>query len=126
MTYDLWFWIMVVVGGVCAVAGVFFALRKEGPNEVTILSAAAVLLATIAYAAASIIRPLIGDPARGSVPEFWGYMITQLSIPVAGIWWSLIERTRWSNLVLAAVGLIGIVMAARMNQIWYGVAGIAP
>ncbi|GAA1353043.1 hypothetical protein [Falsarthrobacter nasiphocae] len=121
--FDLWFWVMAVVGTLCAAAGIWFALRNDPPNDVTIVAAGLVFLATVVYAAASVIRPLVGDPATGNVAEFWAYMLTQLVLPVGGIWWSLVERTRWSNLVLAAVGLVGIVMAARMNQIWYGVAG---
>ncbi len=126
MDFDVYFWIMCAAGLLCAAAGVFFFLRKEAPNDITLLGAGAVLAATIVYAAASIIRPLAGDHARGNVPEFWAYMITQLSIPVAAAWWALVERTRWSNLILAAAGLVGIVMAARMNQIWYAAGGMAP
>jgi drug/metabolite transporter (DMT)-like permease len=126
MAFDVYFWIICAAGLLCAAAGVVFFLRKEPPNDITLLGAGAVLLATLVYAAAGIIRPLVGDSARGNVPEFWAYMITQISIPVAGAWWALVERTRWSNLILAAVGLVGIVMAARMNQIWYAVGGMTP
>ena len=40
-------------------------------------------------------------------------------IPLGAVYWAILERTRWSNFVLAAVGVTVLVMGARMNQIWY-------
>lgn len=45
--------------------------------------------------------------------------MTALLLPVGAVYWAILERTRWSNFVLAAVGVTALVMAARMNQIWY-------
>jgi len=46
-------------------------------------------------------------------------MITALVLPLGAVYWSVVERTRWSNFVMAVVGVTALVMAARMNQIWY-------
>jgi hypothetical protein len=116
---DAYFYIILVVGLlstlICAVAGIL----KKAPNDITILSVAAVELALLVYLVGSIIRVIAGEPIAGEAWEFWGYLGTALLLPVAAVYWSVLERTRWSNFVLAAVGVTALVMAARMNQIWY-------
>lgn len=116
---DAYFYIILVVGLlstiICTVAGIL----KKAPNDVTILSVAAVELALLVYLVGSIIRVVAGEPIAGEAWEFWGYLGTALLLPVAAVYWSILERTRWSNFVLAAVGVTALVMAARMNQIWY-------
>ena len=112
---DAYFYIILVVGllstGVCLLAGIL----KKAPNDVTILSVAAVEVALLVYLVGSI----AGEPIAGEAWEFWGYLATAMLLPPAAVYWSILERTRWSNFVLAAVGVTALVMAARMNQIWY-------
>lgn len=116
---DAYFYIILVVGllstGICVVAGIL----KKAPNDVTILSVAAVELALVIYLVGSVIRVIAGEAIAGEAWEFWGYLATAMLLPPAAVYWSILERTRWSNFVLAAVGVTALVMAARMNQIWY-------
>ena len=116
---DAYFYIILVVGllstAVCLAAGIL----KKAPNDVTILSVAAVEVALIVYLVGSVIRVVAGEPIAGEAWEFWGYLVTAMLLPPAAVYWSILERTRWSNFVLAAVGVTALVMAARMNQIWY-------
>lgn len=122
MTPDIWFWISLIVCLLSTVICVVAALAKKGPNDVTILSVAAVELFLLVYLVASIMRQANGEQISGAGWEFWGYLITVVVLPIGAVYWSLLERSRWSNLVLGAVGLIVIVMMYRMMQIWYGVA----
>jgi hypothetical protein len=116
---DAYFYIILVVGLlstiICAGAGIM----KKAPNDTTILSVAAVELSLLVYLIGSIVRVAGGEPIAGEPWEFWGYMATALLLPVGAVYWAILERTRWSNFVLAAVGVTAVVMAARMNQIWY-------
>lgn len=116
---DGYFYLILAVGlissGICLVAGIL----KKAPNDVTILSVAAVELVLIVYLVGSIVRVVGGEPIAGEAWEFWGYLATAMLLPPAAVYWSILERTRWSNFVLAAVGVTALVMAARMNQIWY-------
>ncbi|MEG9247611.1 hypothetical protein V6S67_05880 [Arthrobacter sp. Soc17.1.1.1] len=100
------------------------ALLRQPPNDITILSVAAVELFLLAYAVGAVIRQLTGDPVLGEAWEFWGYLLTALLVPVGAFWWAILEKTRWSNYVLAAAGLTVFVMLVRMEQIWDGVAGL--
>ena len=116
---DVYFYIILTVGLVSTVICVTAGILKKGPNDLTILSVAAVELALLVYLVGSIIRVASGEPIAGEAWEFWGYLATALLLPVAAVYWSILERTRWSNFVLGAVGVTALVMAARMNQIWY-------
>lgn len=119
---DGYFWAVLTVGLISTLICVGAGAKGYGPNDITILSVAAVELTLLVYLAASIIGAANGNGPSGPAWEFWAYLLTALVIPVAGVYWSLIERSRWSNFVLAAVGLIALVMTARMNQIWYGMS----
>ncbi|MEJ1180130.1 MULTISPECIES: hypothetical protein [unclassified Pseudarthrobacter] len=116
---DAYFYIILAVGllssGICLVAGIL----KKAPNDLTILSVAGVELSLVVYLVGSIVRVVAGEPIAGEAWEFWGYLVTAMLLPPAAVYWSILERTRWSNFVLAAVGVTALVMAARMNQIWY-------
>lgn len=100
------------------------ALLRQPPNDITILSVAAVELFLLAYTVGAVIRQATGDPVLGEAWEFWGYLLTALLVPVGAFWWAILEKTRWSNFVLAAAGLTVFVMLFRMEQIWDGVAGL--
>jgi hypothetical protein len=116
---DAYFYMMLVVGllssGICLGAGIL----KKAPNDYTILSVAAVELALLVYLVGSVVRMIAGEQIAGEAWEFWGYLATAMLLPPAAVYWAILERTRWSNFVLAAVGVTALVMAARMNQIWY-------
>lgn len=96
------------------------AIIKQPPNDVTILAVAAVELFLLVYLVAAVFRQLGGEPVMGESWEFWGYLVTALLLPVGAFWWAVLERSRWSNLVLGAVGVTIFVMLVRMEQIWDG------
>lgn len=114
----------LVVCGVSALLCVGAALLRQPPNDITILATAAVELFLVAYAVGAVIRQVTGEPVLGEAWEFWGYLLTALVVPVGAFWWSILEKTRWSNYVLAAAGATVFVMLFRMEQIWDGVAGL--
>lgn len=112
--------VTLLSGAVCIIA----ALLKHGPNDITLLSVAAVELFLLVYGVAGIIRQASGEAVAGESWEFWGYLITALLVPVAAFWWSIMDRSRWSNLVLAAAGITVFVMLVRMEQIWDGAPAV--
>lgn len=124
MIVDPLFVIGAVVCLACFALCVGAAILRQGPNDLTILSAAAVELFLLVYGVFSLIRLAGGQTIAGQPWEFWGYLLTALLIPVGAVWWSLMDRTRWSNLVLGAVGATVFVMLFRMEQIWDGAAAI--
>ncbi|MFI5085042.1 MAG: hypothetical protein ACHP7K_03820 [Actinomycetales bacterium] len=122
MSADGWFYAALVVGLVSTAICVGAAALKKVPNDVTLLSVAAVELFVLVFLVASIVRVAGGEHIAGQAWEFWAYLVTAAVIPIGGFYWAILERSFWSNYVLGAVGVTVIVMMARMAQIWYGTA----
>ena len=119
--------VMFVVGtAVCAASmltcWVMTALRGH-PADSSIVSLAAVELYLIAYGVYAGFRQLASAATIvGEGWEFWGYVLTALLLPVGVFVWAMVDRTRWSNLVMSFVGPVVFVMLYRMEEIWWGSA----
>lgn len=98
--------------------GLGFAKRK--PSFLSLGALALVQLGLLIQLIASIVLVAVGKRAELDTVEFFAYLIVALMIPFAAAFWALIERTRWSTLVLAVGALTVAVMLVRMNQIWTG------
>jgi uncharacterized membrane protein YjjP (DUF1212 family) len=61
-----------------------------------------------------------GARAKTDTIEFFGYLIVAMMIPLAAGFWALVERNRWSTMVLAFAAATVAIMLARMQQIWFG------
>jgi hypothetical protein len=107
--------VALVAGLVCLALG--FAGRS--PNDLTMGATALVELLLIAQLVVTIIAPTLGNEPRGNLAEFYIYLISALLLPLAGGFWALIERTRWSTVILGVVCLAIAVMTYRMGQIWF-------
>lgn len=99
---------------ICVVAG---ALGRT-PNDVTLGSLAVVELLLLGQLIISIVAPFVGNEPTGSALEFWVYLVSVLLVPLAAGFWALLERSRWSTLVLAVAGVSVAIMVYRMWQIW--------
>lgn len=117
--YDGWFWASVLLGTLSFLVCVFQALRGRAPSDLTQGSVLLQEVFLLVYGLGSIVMLFVGPEASGNVLEYWGYLLTALIIPAGTFIWSLVERSSWSNWVLAATGPTIIVMVYRMNFIWY-------
>ncbi len=61
-----------------------------------------------------------GNQAKGDTVEFFGYILTALIVPPAAVGWAIVDRSRWSTVVLGVSGLTVAIMLVRMWQIWTG------
>ena len=115
-----WFTIVQVViataGGLLAV---ILGLAGRKPNDLVMGIAALVELLLIVQLVVAIASPAFGNTASGDVLEFYIYLISAVLLPVAGGFWALIERSRWSTVILGALCLAVAVMVYRMNVIWF-------
>ena len=103
-----------LVGLVCVVLG----LAGRKPNDVTVLALGAVELLLLAQLVVAIVAPFVGNAPTGNPLEFWMYLVAAVIIPPLAIVWALVERTRWSNVVLGGAAFAVAVMLWRMEQIW--------
>ncbi|MDQ4502712.1 hypothetical protein [Sinomonas sp. ASV322] len=120
MITDPFYWIGVAVCAISLVVCLVAAVTKRYPGDAAILSVAAVELFLVAFAVGAAIRQSSGEPVRGESWEFWGYAATAFVLPIAAFWWAVLDKSRWSNVVLAAVPVTVFVMLFRMEQIWNG------
>ncbi len=115
----LWFTIAqvgvaVAAGLLCLVLG--FAGRRPSDLSVGALGLVEVLL--LAQIVVAIVAPLAGNPPTGSLLEFWVYLVSAALLPPAAVVWALLERSRWSTVIMGVAALAVAVMVWRMHAIW--------
>ncbi|KQV05189.1 hypothetical protein [Leifsonia sp. Root112D2] len=106
--------VAVIAGVLCIVVG----LIGRAPGDLTMGATALVELLLIAQLVVAIVSPFAGNEPTGSLAEFYIYLISALILPFAGGFWALLERNRWSTVILGVVCLAIAVMLYRMNAIW--------
>ncbi|MDR2997009.1 MAG: hypothetical protein LBU78_02700 [Microbacterium sp.] len=115
----LWFTIVQIAlacasGLFCLIAG--FAGRR--PSDWTVGSLAIVELLLLVQVVVAIVAPFAGNPPSGDLLEFWVYLVAAVLLPLGGVAWALLERSRWSTVILGVVGLSLAIMLWRMQTIW--------
>jgi hypothetical protein len=114
-----WFtWSLVVVALVAGILCVVSGLAGKLPADLTMGSAVLVEILLIVQLAIAIVAPLVGNRPTGSLLEFYIYLISAMLIPPLAVVWALVERTRWSTVILGIASLAIAVMVYRMFQIW--------
>ncbi len=114
-------WYTVVEVAVAAAAGVLcviLGLFGVKPGDLSMGAAALVELLLVGQLGIAIVAPLVGNSPTGSLLEFYIYLVVALVLPVLAGFWALVERDRWSTVVLGVACLAIAVMAVRMNIIW--------
>lgn len=112
-------WVMVAVSLGAAFIAVGYALAGSPPNDYSLGATLLVAIMLVVQVVITIWQQVSGLGPTGDIVEFWSYLITAVLIPPAAIVWGLIERSRWSTLVLAIVGFSIAVMVYRMHHIWF-------
>ena len=114
-------WFTFVQVGVAVAAGLFCViagLAGRRPSDWTVGSLALVELLLIAQVVIAIVAPFAGNPPSGSLLEFWVYLVSAVLLPVGAVAWALLERSRWSTVIMGIAALSIAVMVWRMQVIW--------
>jgi hypothetical protein len=106
--------IALAAGVLCLVLG--FARRT--PSDLSMGPIALVAVLLIAQLVMAAIAPGMGNHPRGSLLEYWLYQVAIVLLPLIAMAWALVDRTRWSVVVLGVAGLAVSVMLVRMWIIW--------
>ena len=111
--------VVALVGGGLAlfVLGAVLAGLGKVPGRV-VLGLAALLEVVVAVQVVWAVLSLVDGyrPAETLVVVF--YLLGVLVVLPVVVAWSLAERTRWSNLVVAVGALTVMAMTARLDQMW--------
>lgn len=115
----LWFTLIevavaVVAGLLCLVLG----LIGRRPSDWTVGALALVELLLVVQIVIGIVSPLAGNPPTGSLLEFWVYLVSAVLLPPLAVGWALLERSRWSTVIMGVAALAIAVMVWRMQVIW--------
>ncbi|MCK2022050.1 hypothetical protein KZC52_03885 [Microbacterium sp. kSW2-24] len=106
--------VAVVAGAFCVVAG----LAGRRPSDWSVGAVALVEALLVAQVVTAIIAPLVGNPPTGDLLEFWVYLVSAVLLPVGAVLWALMERSRWSTVILGVAALAIAIMVWRMHVIW--------
>ena len=112
-------WVMVALSLAASLLAIGYSLAGSPPNDYTLGAMLVIGVLLIIQVVITIWQQAIGNSATGDVVEFWAYLLTAVVLPPAAIVWGLVERSRWSTLVLALVGFSVAVMVYRMHHIWF-------
>ncbi|KJL18421.1 hypothetical protein RN51_03254 [Microbacterium oxydans] len=115
----LWFTIAQIViavaaGAFCLIAG----LIGRRPSDVSVGALALVEALLIVQVVVAIIAPLAGNPPTGDLLEYWVYLVSAVLLPVGAVLWALMERSRWSTVILGVAAIAIAIMLWRMQVIW--------
>ena len=114
-------WFTIVQVGIAVASGLFCliaGLAGRRPSDWSVGSLALVELLLAVQVVISIIAPFVGNPPTGSALEFWVCLVSAALLPAAGVAWALVERSRWSTVIMGIVALSISVMVWRMQVIW--------
>ncbi|GAT72819.1 hypothetical protein [Microbacterium hydrocarbonoxydans] len=114
-------WLTVAQIAVAVAAGLFClaaGLLGRRPSDFTVGALALVEALLLVQVIVSILAPLTGNPPTGDLLEFWVYLVSAVLLPVGAVLWALMERSRWSTVVLGVAALAIAIMLWRMQVIW--------
>ena len=116
-------WFYLAQLWVAVVAGIFsvtLGAIKKLPSLWSIGSLALVLLGLIGQLVVSIAVVSGGASAALDTVEYFAYLLVAIMVPIGAGFWGLVERNRWSTIILGVAALTVAVMLVRMHQIWTG------
>ena len=114
-----WFtWVQVIVAVIVGVFCLAAGITGRLPDDFTLGATLLVEVLLLGQFVVAILAPLFGNTTRGSTLEFYIYLISAVLIPPAAVFWGLIERNRWSTVILGVASMSVAIMVYRMYQIW--------
>jgi len=114
-------WLTIAQIAIAAAAGVFCVtagLAGRRPSDFTVGALAVVEVLLIAQVVVAIVAPLTGNPPTGDPLEFWVYLVSAVLLPIGAGLWALMERSRWSTVILGVAAVAIAIMLWRMQVIW--------
>ncbi len=119
-----WFtWLQVIVAVAAGVLCLALGLAKQVPNDYSLGAVLLVEVLLLAQLVVAVLAPAFGNAPTGSPLEFYTYLVSAiLLLPAAGFW-SFVERTRWSTVILGVAALSAAIMVYRMQAIWTATLG---
>ena len=116
---------LIGIAALAAVICIAMWLIGKVPSDLTVGAIAVVELLLIVQVVIAIIAPFAGNPPAGSLLEFWTYLISAVLLPIGGVVWAFVDRTKWSTVIMGVVAMAVAIMVWRMEVIWTVGASVA-
>lgn len=114
-------WLTITQVAVAILAGLFcvsLGLAGRRPSDYSVGALALVELLLVVQVIVAIVAPLVGNPPTGDLLEYWVYLVSAVLLPIGAVLWALMERSRWSTVILGVAALAVAIMIWRMHVIW--------
>ncbi|OAN43462.1 hypothetical protein [Microbacterium sp. H83] len=114
-------WLTLAQVAIAALAGVLcvtLGLVGRRPSDLSVGSLALVEVLLVVQVVVAIIAPFVGNPPVGDLLEYWVYLVSAVLLPVGAVLWALMERSRWSTVILGVAAIAVGIMVWRMHVIW--------
>ena len=112
-------WAQVIVATLAGLLCLGFGIAGRPPADLTLGSVLLVELLLLIQLGVAVTAPLVGNEPSGNLVEYYVYLVSAILIPPLTVLWGLVERSRWSTVVLAIGALAVAVMVYRMHVIWF-------
>lgn len=112
-------WAQVIVATAAGLLCLGFGIAGRPPADLTLGSVLLVELLLLVQLGVAVTAPLVGNAPSGNLVEYYVYLVSAILIPPLTVLWGLVERSRWSTVVLAIGALAVAVMVYRMHVIWF-------
>lgn len=114
-------WLTIIQIAVAVAAAVFclvLGLVGRRPSDYSVGALALVELLLVVQVIVAIAAPFAGNPPTGDLLEFWVYLVSAVLLPIGAVLWALMERSRWSTVILGVAAVAVAIMVWRMHVIW--------
>jgi hypothetical protein len=112
-------WVQVIVAAAAGLLCLGYGIAGRPPADLTLGAVLLVELLLLLQLVVAVVAPLVGNEPSGNLVEFYVYLVSAILIPPLTVVWGLVERSRWSTVVLGIGALAIAVMVYRMQVIWF-------
>lgn len=114
-----WFsWVQIALASLAALLCLVLGAIGRAPNDLSMGALALVEVLLLVQIVVSIVAPALGNAPSGDPLEFWIYLVSAALLPIGAGFWALLDRGRWSTVVLGVAAIAVAIMVYRMQQIW--------
>lgn len=108
----------MAMAGLISTFNLVLALMGRAPSLWSLGGNVFLGLAMVAQMFVTVVLVLHGETPKGDIFEVFGYQFATLLVILGALFWSLVDRSKTSTLVLAIAPFTVLVMVARLLQIW--------
>lgn len=113
----------VAVAATASMLCLILGLSGRRPSDLSVGSLAVTEILLVVQLVIAVIAPAFGNAPSGSLLEYGVYLVSALLIPPAAVFWALVERSRWSTVIMGVAAMAVAIMTWRMQVIWTGQSG---